>query len=215
MSRNGVMLKEKAVRIGWAPRLGIVIAMAGTLLALALATSGDPATSPPGTRLISGLGPPLAGGERSSLDAASQSMSFPILRPDVSLASDRTVEEVWVRDGEDPQVYVVYQSGIVVTARPEMEGLPTSDYAAAQLKDSVPGSLVDLAGVEAFEVPQDLEAGDLGSVRLVLRGTIVTVIGRGDFPPEELRQVALSVVTECRGLNAEGPHRGFQRFSGD
>lgn len=144
---------------------------------------------------------PLAGGSLTSLDAATREFAVPFSRPDTQLASDSTIAGVWIRGGDDPQVYIQYESGIAVTVRLASAGLPTEDYAAAQTKDGVPGVLVEIGGVAAFEVPQSDE-GDLGSVRMVLDGAIVTLIGHGDFPPSVLREVAASVVANSDDVKA-------------
>lgn len=107
-----------------------------------------------------------------------------------------------MRTSDSPQVYIRYDSGIAVTIRPEGEGLGTRAYAEAQLKDGVPGSIVDVDGLEAFEVPQSSE-GDLGSIRFVLDGAIVTLIGHGDFPPSVLRSVAQSTIENQDEVRAE------------
>lgn len=155
-------------------------------------------------RSVLQLGPssaPQAGGVETSVGEAARGFPAPLFRPDAQLASDSTIGGIWIRAGEDPEVYIQYESGVALTIRPASQGLPTEEYAAAQIKDGVPGSIVDVGGVAAFEVPQSDE-GDLGSVRMVIDDVIVVIIGHGDFPPSVLRDVATSVVSNVDEVRA-------------
>ena len=142
---------------------------------------------PEGARAAVMFGAPLAGGMRATIEEAEQTFPATFLRPDAELASDHTLKTLWMRLEGDPELYVEYETGIVLIVRPRA-GVPgTSEYAEAQIADAVPGSVIELGdGVAAFEVPQSDE-GDLGSVRLAVGDAVVVVIGGGDFPPETLR----------------------------
>lgn len=136
---------------------------------------------------------PLGGGRKVSLDEAVRSFGLPVFRPFAPEASDQTIDELWMRTEGSKKIYITYASGLVVTVRPASDGEPTAAYAAAQIRDGVPGTIVDLGKVQAFEVPQSKE-GDLGSLRMVLDDAIVTLIGHGDFPTGALRSIGQSVV---------------------
>lgn len=144
-------------------------------------------------RGLSGEGSPLAGGSKTTFEDAVEVFPVSVTLPSSELASRSSVAQMWMRTGGDPQLYVEYDSGIVVTIRPASGFQGTEEYAAAQVRDGVPGSLVEIRGIKAFEVPQD-DLGDLGSVRFVLGKAVVVVLGRGDFTPEALRSVATSIV---------------------
>jgi hypothetical protein len=145
-------------------------------------------------RAVTMDGPPLGGGEKTTFAEAQRTFPATFFRPDVELASDRTLKALWMRLGGDPELYVEYESGIVVTVRPKGDALGTSEYQRVQDNDGVPGSGIELGdGIVAFEVPQSDE-GDLGSVRMVVGDAVVVVIGQGDFPPETLRDVARSIL---------------------
>jgi hypothetical protein len=137
-------------------------------------------------------GSPLGGGKEMSLPEAEATLGTPVLRPDTAAASDRTITGLWVRTAGDPEVYIEYASGIIVIVRPARTGQSTWAFAAAQQSDGVPGELTKVAGVDAFVVPQSPE-GDLGSVRFETEGSIVAVIGHGDFDVESLKAVAESI----------------------
>ncbi|MBI4261773.1 MAG: hypothetical protein HY658_14555 [Actinobacteria bacterium] len=136
---------------------------------------------------------PLPGGKESSLDAALAASDFPIYRPSGSVASDRSLSRVWLRTGATAEVYLEYESGIVVTVVPASDAQPTRAHAGAQIDDGVPGRIVEIGGIEAFLVPPSAE-GDLGSVRMFVGAALVTVIGNGALPETTLIDVADSVV---------------------
>jgi hypothetical protein len=108
---------------------------------------------------------------------------------------------LWVRTDDPPEAYLEYGSGLVVLVRPAETGQPTKEFAEAQVKDGVPGTIVTIDGVDAFLVPQS-DAG-AGSVRLVMGGTIVTAIGdRGDFTVPDLQSIADSIVNTAARVQA-------------
>jgi hypothetical protein len=156
----------------------------------------EPCTIDAGGEVGMGLdhaGPPLAGGERSTMDELASVFGFPFAGPDTAIATDETIHAVWLRDDREPQAYIEYASGVVVTVRRAIDAQGTGDFAEAQLTDGVPGSLVEVGGVEAFEVPPNVE-GAAGSVRFVLGDALVTVVGNGEYPLDQLREIAASIV---------------------
>lgn len=177
----------------------VAVALVLVLIGLRLA-SGDP------SRMVTAPGnldpaEPLAGGVAMSLSEATAAFPVPIYRPDMALGSDSTLANLWVRTDDPPGAYLEYGSGLVVLVRPAETGQPTKEFAEAQVKDGVPGSVVSIDGVDAFLVPQS-DAG-AGSVRLVMGGTIVTAIGdRGDFSTPELESIADSIVKTAARVQA-------------
>lgn len=135
---------------------------------------------------------PLANGVAMSLSEAAAVFPVPIYRPDMDLGSDPTLANLWVRTDFPPEAYLEYESGLVVLVRPAETGQPTKEFAEAQMRDGVPGTLVDVDGISVFLVPQT-DSGS-GSARFVLGGAIVAAIGdRGDFSVEDLESIADSI----------------------
>ena len=100
-----------------------------------------------------------------------------------------------------PEVWIQYESGIVVLIRPLGDLQPTDENAKVQVAEGVPGRVASVAGVDAFVVPQT-EQGS-GSVRLILDGVLVTVVGyAGDFSEKELTEVGESVVRTSAEVSA-------------
>ena len=144
---------------------------------------------------------PLAGGVALSLTEAKAAFPAPLYRPDTALGSDSTLTNLWVRTDDPPEAYLEYESGLVVLVRPAETGQPTKEFAEAQVKDGVPGTVVSIDGVDAFLVPQS-DAG-AGSVRLVVGEAIVTAIGdRGDFSVPKLESIADSIVKTAARVRA-------------
>jgi hypothetical protein len=140
---------------------------------------------------------PLPGASRVTLGSAREAWPMPILRPSIDLASDDQIRGVWIRPqdlSDDPEVYIRYASGISVSLRPDESGLSTEEFAEVQTRDGIPGRIVRVSGLPVFAVSQS-EEGDLGSIRFLLEGEIVTVIGHGDFPDEVLESVARSIIS--------------------
>lgn len=197
MSQRGAKRRRRHEVIGSIAALAFVLGVVG-----AAVYAGD--STRPGRRaqLVDPDAPPLAGGMRTSVGEATSRFDVPVFRPDTEAASDNSIMSIWARFEESPQIYITYQSGIVVTVRPMSEAQGTEKYAAAQLKDGVPGAILEVDGVRAFVVPQS-DDGDLGSVRFEVDDAIVTVIGHGDFKEEALLAVASSVVQTADVARAE------------
>jgi hypothetical protein len=175
----------------------VVIAVA--LLSLAVVTTTllvrDRGTVPKKkSQVVIGLfgGSPLGGGSRMSLAEAVAAFPLPVFRPNVPIASDATMSGLWVRVEGDAEVYIKYDSDIIVTLRPARTTQSTQSFAVAQINDGVPGEIEKVAGIDAFVVPGSDE-GDLGSVRFALGREMVTVIGNGSFDSATLLEVAESI----------------------
>jgi hypothetical protein len=145
-------------------------------------------------------GSPLPGGTKVSIEEATAVFPVPVFRPNETLASDQSIAEAWVRTTESPEVYVRYRSGMTVLVRPIGDLQPTRDFADAQVRDGVPGEIVDIGGVETFLVPQTKYSP--GSVRFVMDGVVLTVIGHGDFSVDQLRDVVVSVISTSDGIKS-------------
>lgn len=145
---------------------------------------------------------PLPGGERMSLEAAIDAAELPVYRPQEVEASDESISEVWVRNADSPETYITYSSGIVVTIRPNERPMGTTEYYRLQIADGIPGSIGEVAGLEAFIVPQD-GMGNSGSVQFVLNRSIVTVIGVGDFSTDQLTALASSIISAAASAESE------------
>lgn len=178
---------------GWSGTIGVAAALliTGALLASSLQAQSEPQVVARRPADVEGV--PLAGGARTSLTEAIEVFDVPLLRPDSALASDASITDVWLRAEGSPQIYIRYDSGIVLMLRPSSEGLGTEAYAKAQIHDGVPGRITDVDGVAAFEVPQT-PYSDLGSIRFVMDDVIVTIVGVGDFSADTLREIARSIV---------------------
>lgn len=176
------------------------VALVLVLLGIAILSTRNP--SEVGT-VPGNLNPsePLAGGVAMSLSEAAAVFPVPLYRPEIGLGSDQTLANVWVRTDDPPEAYLEYESGLVVLVRPSETGQSTKEFADAQMKDGVPGSIVEVDGVSVFLVPQT-DSGS-GSARLVVGDAIVTAIGdKRDFSVEELRSIAVSVVESANALGA-------------
>lgn len=143
----------------------------------------------------------LGGGTEVSLDSAIRSLPVPVFRPSTALASDLNLQATWIRE-EPPQALLQYSNGIILTVRPVSEGPVTEAHADAQMKDGVPGAIVDVNGVKAFEVPPS-DLGDLGSVRFVMGGAIVTLVGNGALPLDTLHEIAESIIANADHVSSE------------
>jgi hypothetical protein len=144
---------------------------------------------------------PLPGGVRVSVDAAVEAFSVPVFRPQMTLGSDSSIAETWLRTKASPQVWIEYTSGIVVYVRPMDDLQPTREFAEAQLADGVPGRIVRVEGVDAFVISE----GDEGvGVRLVIDNAVASVISwHGEFSETQLLSVAESIVKEASAARGE------------
>jgi hypothetical protein len=133
----------------------------------------------------------IANGIRVDLGAAVAQAPFRLYRPQDPLASDESLEAVWLSTSP-AQIGLQYQSGIRDYVRPSELGDPASFY-QTQILQGAPGSIETIRGVVAFIIPQDESEGTPGSVDMVLGGVEVALIGGGDFTVDELRRVAESV----------------------
>lgn len=175
------------------------VLMVGIVVVLGFQTPSE-IGAPRGALLRPGV--VLPGGTRASLAEAAKSFSVPIFRPGGVWASDANLRELWIRTVSEPEVYMTYNSGVVVTVRPESIGQGTTAYAEAQVKDGVPGRLVNIGPYEAFLVPE-VEGPSMGSVRFIMDGAIITVIGNGTLSAGDLVDIGESIVDRSAEIAAD------------
>jgi hypothetical protein len=135
--------------------------------------------------------PPVAGGEKVTVQDAVALLPVPFFRPNDALASDDSIRDLWFVSDE-AEVYARYTSGVTLKVRPADGELSNEEWASALARDGIEGPIENVAGIDVFIVPQELPS--LGSARFFLNGALVTLIGRGDFSVDELRQLAESVI---------------------
>jgi hypothetical protein len=152
------------------------------------------------------LGPnesPLAGGEKLSLEQATAEFSVPIYRPDLPLASDDLIRDIWMdTDKSEPLIYMRYTTGVVLKVGPPAGRPSTEEWARALTGDGVDGAIEDVTGIQAFVVSPHYPS--LGSVRMFLRNTYVVIIGEGEnFTTDQLRDLAMSTIHRADAVEAE------------
>jgi hypothetical protein len=146
---------------------------------------------------------PLAAGTEVSLTESMQILDIVVFRPSTSIASDETISEVWVRAKGPEEAFIIYESGITVDVLSASEVPPTLEHGKAQMAQGSAGHLGKVRGIDAFIVPPNAEIGTLGSVRFVVEGSSVGVVGDGTIPMESLVQVAESVVDNAATVEAQ------------
>jgi hypothetical protein len=134
---------------------------------------------------------PLGNGVPMSPEEAERAFSPPVVRPQIDVASDDSIAELWVREGRFGQVYIVYGSEMIVNVRPVNRGI--REMADAFLDENGSrGELLTIDGVAVFtEPPQRPCFG--GNAVFNIGGAQVAVIN-GDLPYAEVRRVAESVI---------------------
>jgi hypothetical protein len=147
--------------------------------------------------------PPLAGGENVSFEEATSTFDVPIYRPDMPLASDDSIRDIWMNEGGgEPQIYMRYTSGVVLKVGPPAGRLSTEVWAEALTGDGVDGTIERVTGVPAFVVTPHYPS--LGSVRFFLRDVYVVIIGEGeDFTTDQLRDLAISAISRADAVEAD------------
>ena len=176
--------------------------LVGVSIVVVLYPEGKPQTGVSGFA----LGPnesPLAGGEKVSLKEATAEFSVPIYRPDLPLASDDLIRDIWMhRDESEPLIYMRYTTGVVMKIGPPSGRASTEEWAKALTGDGVDGAIKDLTGIPAFVVTPHFPS--LGSVRFFLRDTYVVIIGhREDITVDQLRALAISTIERADVVEGE------------
>jgi hypothetical protein len=185
---------SKATRVVLAGSL-IVAAAAGA----SLASRGSPTTQP---RQICGRlesGNPLGNGVLMSPEEAERRFKPPVFRPQTDVASDATIEEMWVRAPRSAEVYIIYRSGMVVTLN--RSDRPIWQLARDQIADGVPGEVIDIRGIEVFTVPP-VQACFGGNAVFNLGGVDIAVINDPDLPFHVVAQAAESIIETAPAVKA-------------
>jgi hypothetical protein len=143
---------------------------------------------------------PLGSGVLMSPEEAERAFNPPVVRPQIDIASDETIAELWVR-ARSPEVYIVYRSDMVVTIRTVNRGI--REMADAFLEEGYSrGELLTIDGVAVFtEPPQRPCFG--GNAVFNIGGAHVAVINDGDLPYSEVRRVAESAIETAPAVIAE------------
>jgi hypothetical protein len=133
----------------------------------------------------------LPGGELLSLEEARRVFPVPIVQPDDDLASTSTIKELWVRQADAPEVYVVYESGVHMIVEPA-SAFPatTKEYGDAQIREGARGTFASISGVDVFLVEPAGTTFERGSATFVLGDAVITVIGSGATSLTEIQAIA-------------------------
>lgn len=134
---------------------------------------------------------PLGDGVLMSPDEAERSFNPPVFRPHIDVASDATIEELWVRARGSSEVYIIYRSGMVVTVDPSSR--PIWQLARDQIADGVPGQLIQVRGIDVFTVPP-VQACFGGNAVFNIDGAHVVVINDPDLPFDVVAQATESII---------------------
>jgi len=189
-----MLMRSSGTRVFGGPagraRLGATVAFAA--LAIAVAVSNP--DKPPERRLAGGTGfEPLPGGELMSDSEAADVLPFDLHLPDTAKDNDETIDELWVRADDSPAAYVIYDSGLIASIEPAKAfPITLEEWYKRQVDDGVPSSLEELNGVQAYVV--EATDGATGSVKMFVKGTVITVIGNGIYNDDELRATAASLL---------------------
>ena len=143
---------------------------------------------------------PLGSGVLMSPKEAGRAFNPPVIRPQIDLASDETIAELWVRE-RSPEVYIVYRSEMTVTVRPVNRGI--REMADAFLEEGYSrGELLTIDGVAVFtEPPQRPCFG--GNAVFNIGGAHVAVINDGDLPYAEVRRVTENAIEVAPAVMAQ------------
>jgi hypothetical protein len=134
---------------------------------------------------------PLGNGVLMSFPQAERAFGPPVLRPQTDEASDATISELWVRPERWGEVYIVYDSGMIVIV--EHVKRPTWQMARDLTADGSPGELVEVLGNDVFTVPPDRPCFG-GNAAFNLAGAEVVVINDPSLPFDVVRRATESVI---------------------
>ena len=134
---------------------------------------------------------PLGNGVLMTPDEAERAFNPPLLRPQIDVASDETIDGLWARPSPGGQVYIEYESGVIVNVRPLHQ--PTRKIATSETADGIPGKLIELHGVDVFTVPPQRPCFG-GNAVFNLGGANVAVINDPLGPFEDVGRVTESIL---------------------
>jgi hypothetical protein len=134
---------------------------------------------------------PLGNGVLMSPDEAERRFKPPVFRPQTDVASDSTIEEMWVRASGSAEVYIIYKSGIIVTV--SRSHRPIWEHARDQTADGSPGDLISVRGIDVFTVPP-VQACFGGNAVFNIDGAHVAVVNDPDLPFDVVAQATESII---------------------
>lgn len=134
---------------------------------------------------------PLGSGVLMSPEDAERNFKPPVFRPQTDVASDATIKEMWVRAPRSAEIYIIYQSGMVVIVDPSSR--PIWELARDQIADGVPGELISVRGIDVFTVPP-VQACFGGNAVFNIGGAHVAVINDPDLPFDVVRTATERII---------------------
>jgi hypothetical protein len=143
---------------------------------------------------------PLGSGVLMSPEEAEQAFNPPVVRPQIDIASDETIAELWVRPSPRGQVFIVYDSEMIVNVRPVNRGI--RELVDAFLEEGSRGELITLGGVAVFTVPPQRPCFG-GNAVFNIEGAQVAVINDGDLPFGAVRRVTESIIDTAPAVIVE------------
>jgi hypothetical protein len=143
---------------------------------------------------------PLGSGVLMSPGEAERAFNPPLVRPQIDVASDETIDQLWVRPGKGGEAYIIYESKMIVIVEPWKR--KTWEYARGQSADGVPGELIDVLGQDVYTVPPVQECF-YGNAVFTIGGADVAVINGDELPFSEVRRVTESIIATAPAVIAE------------
>jgi hypothetical protein len=188
-------------------RIGLI---AGLLLGVSAAAgvgalSRDPHPSPdarPSIPVLFDEDRPLGvDGVAITLQQAVSTSPIPIYRPDAPLASDASIEGLWLRTAWLPEVFIRYDSGISVTVREADFSDGFRDFYQAEIDQGFPGQLTTIDEEVVFSTPG---TGSGPGLAMQLGPWLIEVIGTERDSEEDLLALARSIIDSQKlGMWAE------------
>jgi hypothetical protein len=145
------------------------------------------------------FGNPLGNGVLMSPDEAEQKFDPPVFRPQTDVASDETIEEMWVRAPGSAEVYIIYESGIIVTVN--RSSRPIWEHARDQIADGSPGELISVRGIDVFTVPP-VQPCFGGNAVFNIGRAHVAVINDPDLPFDVVGEATESIIETAPSVTA-------------
>lgn len=177
-------------------RTGVVGLLLIVGISLVLSTRSDRDEQTPITRRIPASlevigNAPIPMASETTLSQAAEMLSFPILRPQVPLASDLTLDKIWV-GGQTQQVALVYRSGVLVLLDPSPYADPLAHYRA--IVDQFGSGFVTHIGVAPALVLTGDSTDSTTSIDMVIGGVHIQI--QGSIPSvtlDDMIQLASSI----------------------
>jgi hypothetical protein len=181
----------------------IAIAVTAVVVSTLIAVVVIRASSPEPKQIACGgieMENPLGNGELMTPEGAERAFNPPVVRPQIDIASDDTIAELWVRPSPGGQVYIVYDSEMIVNVRPVNRGIREMAEAFIE-EDPRSGRLIQIRGVDVFTAPPQPPCFG-GNAVLNVSGAQVAVINDGDLPYREVWRVAESILETASAVIA-------------